>query len=44
MDLESLGGRGTTVTLFAIIFGIHFIRSGGWSNLWGAMVGEYRVK
>lgn len=44
IDLESLGGRGTTVLLFTLIFSVHFIKSGGWGNFWGASVGEYRVK
>lgn len=44
MNLENWGGRGTTVTLLATIYIIHFIRSGGWGDLWGAATGEYLVK
>ena len=41
--VQNLKGRGTTVLLLTTIFTVHFIRSGGFGNLMGAIQGKLSV-
>lgn len=38
-----MNSRGTTILLLTLIWGVHFVRHGGIPQLWGAIVGDYRV-